>query len=113
MLDWDREDREADTLLAEKLLQYSLSVREQSLAASLESEMVTKALAEAIKSRDDMVDEVMEVEAKVTEDAIDMEIAYSRTFKRDAARIMLDVLAKIRAEVMETMMRVEMKKYFK
>jgi hypothetical protein len=113
ILNWDREDRNADNTLAENLLTYSRAIRQRALEASVESELVAGALTEAIQTRDSMVDEVMKSETAITEEAIDAEIAYSRTFKVDAARIMLDVLYHIRVAVLDNLLKVEMKKYFK
>ena len=113
ILDWDREDRNADQKLSDNLMAYSRSVRQRSLEASIESDMVSQSLNSAVAARDAMVEEVMEGEGKATEEAIDAEVAYSRTFKLDAARIMLDVLYKIRIAVLDNLLKVEMKKYFK
>ena len=113
MLVWDREDRETDLTLVQKLITYSNTIRQASLQSSFESKLVTEALQDAVVKRDAMVEEVMAVEGSFTQDAIDAEIAYSRTFKVDAARIMLDILVKIRSQVLDSMLKVQMKKFFR
>jgi hypothetical protein len=113
ILTWDRDDRNADNTLSENLLTYSKSIRQKSVEASIESELVAGALSEAIETRDSMVQEVMNTELASTEEAIDLEIAYSRNFKLDAARIMLEVLYGIRIAVLDNLLKVEMKKYFR
>jgi hypothetical protein len=99
--------------LAEQLIAHGKSIRITSLAVEKESCYLTETMNRQIELKNTIMEEVMNAETALTESAVQEELKYSKTFKMHIAGVLVDCLYNIHQQVIASIARQRMKKYFR
>lgn len=113
ILNWDREERDNELRLAKKMLGHGelmVAMTQQSVNSS---EVISRSMNDLFNAKEAMIQEVLETEQLVTGAAVERELDYGSNFKVEAAKLLVDALVKVQQEVKITMVKAEMKKYFR
>lgn len=113
LLEWDREDRDAEEDLAIKMVQFGKSTRKTAIEKAVEAD----ALSLAITTRDNKfgkaVAEVFRGENEITETALAKQEQYVSKFRIHAADNLITILARVYMQVQISMLKEESKLYFR
>ena len=110
---WDEEDRDAAEELAIRMANLSHRMKSEAFKKSSLSDLQNKTNTGGKERVDEMMLQVMKFENAITGAAVEQQEYYAIDFKRHAADILLDALAKVYEESQMQYIKGEARKYFR
>ena len=113
LLLWDREDRERELDVAEKVLIFSKSTKEKTLRIASQSDKLSQIREDFLNKKIAVLEELLASESEITSNAVTMQREYFDNFIVHAADNLVTILARIYVEVQKLLIKGEAKKYFR
>jgi hypothetical protein len=113
LLEWDREDREAEVQIAEEMLVFSKKTTLANKEIVEQADITSSGLIVREKKTSIIVDEVLNMESNITQSAVENQKKYVKKFREHVADKLLSVLAKVYLEVQLSLLKEESKLYFR